>query len=47
MNLVKAHGEVGASDQAGFTECLNGAASRAKAAMWYDATSAAGSLEGK
>ncbi len=44
VNLVKAHGEVGASN-AGFTECLS-AVEQSKAAMWYDATSAAGSLEG-
>jgi sorbitol/mannitol transport system substrate-binding protein len=43
VNLVRQHGEVGAS-QAGFTECLN-AMSQGKVAMWYDATSAAGSLE--
>ncbi len=43
VDLVKAHGEPGAS-QAGFTECLN-AMSQSKVAMWYDATSAAGSLE--
>ena len=43
VNLVRAHGEAGAS-QAGFTECLN-AMSQSKVAMWYDATSAAGSLE--
>jgi sorbitol/mannitol transport system substrate-binding protein len=43
VNLVKAHGEPGAA-QAGFTECLN-AMSQNKVAMWYDATSAAGSLE--
>ncbi|HET6989335.1 MAG TPA: sugar ABC transporter substrate-binding protein [Kribbella sp.] len=43
VNLLKAHGEAGAS-QAGFTECLN-AMSQSKVAMWYDATSAAGSLE--
>ncbi len=43
VNLLKAHGEPGAS-QAGFTECLN-AMSQNKVAMWYDATSAAGSLE--
>ena len=43
VNLIKAHGEPGAS-QAGFTECLN-AMSQSKVAMWYDATSAAGSLE--
>ena len=44
VNLVKAHGEVGASS-AGFTECLS-AMQQSKVAMWYDATSAAGSLEG-
>jgi sorbitol/mannitol transport system substrate-binding protein len=43
VNLVKEHGEPGAA-QAGFTECLN-AMSQGKIAMWYDATSAAGSLE--
>jgi len=43
VDLVKAHGEPGAA-QAGFTECLN-AMSQNKVAMWYDATSAAGSLE--
>jgi len=43
VDLVRAHGEPGAS-QAGFTECLN-AMSQGKVAMWYDATSAAGSLE--
>jgi sorbitol/mannitol transport system substrate-binding protein len=43
VDLVKAHGEAGAS-QAGFSECLN-AMSQSKVAMWYDATSAAGSLE--
>jgi sorbitol/mannitol transport system substrate-binding protein len=43
VNLIKAHGEPGAS-QSGFTECLN-AMSQGKVAMWYDATSAAGSLE--
>jgi len=43
VNLVKAHGETGAS-QAGFTECLNNM-TQGKTAMWYDATSAAGSLE--
>ena len=41
---MKAHGEVGAST-AGFTECLS-ALEQSKVAMWYDATSAAGSLEG-
>ncbi|RVX41076.1 carbohydrate ABC transporter substrate-binding protein (CUT1 family) [Nonomuraea polychroma] len=43
VDLVKKHGEAGAP-QAGFTECLN-AMSQGKVAMWYDATSAAGSLE--
>jgi polyol transport system substrate-binding protein len=43
VNLVKQYGEDGAP-QAGFTECLN-AVGQGKAAMWYDATSAAGSLE--
>jgi sorbitol/mannitol transport system substrate-binding protein len=43
VNLVRAHGEVGAP-QAGFTECLNNMV-QGNAAMWYDATSAAGSLE--
>jgi len=43
VNLVKQHGEAGAS-QAGFTECLNNM-TQGKTAMWYDATSAAGSLE--
>jgi len=43
VDLIKDHGEPGAA-QAGFTECLN-AMSQGKVAMWYDATSAAGSLE--
>jgi sorbitol/mannitol transport system substrate-binding protein len=43
VNLVRAHGEAGAP-QAGFTECLNNL-EQSKVAMWYDATSAAGSLE--
>jgi sorbitol/mannitol transport system substrate-binding protein len=43
VDLVREHGEAGAP-QAGFTECLN-AMSQGKVAMWYDATSAAGSLE--
>ncbi|WP_416979576.1 ABC transporter substrate-binding protein [Streptomyces sp. T028] len=43
VDLVRKHGEAGAS-QSGFTECLN-AMSQKKVAMWYDATSAAGSLE--
>jgi sorbitol/mannitol transport system substrate-binding protein len=42
-DLVRAHGEAGAA-QAGFTECLN-ALQQGNVAMWYDATSAAGSLE--
>ncbi|RAG85920.1 sugar ABC transporter substrate-binding protein [Streptacidiphilus pinicola] len=44
VNLVRAHGEAGAA-QSGFTECLNDM-EQGKVAMWYDATSAAGSLEG-
>jgi sorbitol/mannitol transport system substrate-binding protein len=43
VDLIRKHGEKGAS-QAGFTECLN-TFGQGKAAMWYDATSAAGSLE--
>lgn len=43
VNLVRAHGERGAP-QAGFTECLNDL-TQGNVAMWYDATSAAGSLE--
>jgi sorbitol/mannitol transport system substrate-binding protein len=43
VDLVRAHGERGAP-QAGFTECLNNLV-QGNAAMWYDATSAAGSLE--
>jgi sorbitol/mannitol transport system substrate-binding protein len=43
VDLVKAHGENGAP-QAGFTECLNNM-TQGSTAMWYDATSAAGSLE--
>jgi polyol transport system substrate-binding protein len=43
VNLIKAHGEAGAP-QAGFSECLN-AMQQSNVAMWYDATSAAGSLE--
>ncbi|SDI59527.1 carbohydrate ABC transporter substrate-binding protein, CUT1 family [Arthrobacter subterraneus] len=42
-DLVKEHGEAGAA-QAGFTECLNNM-TQGNTAMWYDATSAAGSLE--
>ena len=43
VDLVREHGENGAP-QAGFTECLNNVV-QGNAAMWYDATSAAGSLE--
>ena len=43
VDLVRAHGETGAA-QAGFTECLNNL-QQGGSAMWYDATSAAGSLE--
>jgi sorbitol/mannitol transport system substrate-binding protein len=43
VGLVRRHGEAGAP-QAGFTECLTDL-EQSKAAMWYDATSAAGSLE--
>jgi sorbitol/mannitol transport system substrate-binding protein len=43
VDLVRSHGENGAP-QAGFTECLNNLV-QGKSAMWYDATSAAGSLE--
>ena len=43
VDLVKKYGEKGAA-QSGFTECLNNL-SQGKSAMWYDATSAAGSLE--
>ncbi|MCX4751300.1 sugar ABC transporter substrate-binding protein [Kitasatospora sp. NBC_01287] len=43
VDLVRAHGEAGAA-QSGFTECLNDM-EQGKVAMWYDATSAAGSLE--
>lgn len=43
VNLVREHGEEGAPS-AGFTECLNAMMS-GQVAMWYDATSAAGSLE--
>ncbi|MET4782702.1 sugar ABC transporter substrate-binding protein [Glaciihabitans sp. UYNi722] len=43
VDLINAHGENGAP-QAGFTECLNNL-QQGKVAMWYDATSAAGSLE--
>lgn len=43
VDLVREHGESGAA-QAGFAECLNNM-TQGKVAMWYDATSAAGSLE--
>jgi sorbitol/mannitol transport system substrate-binding protein len=43
VDLVREHGENGAP-QAGFTECLNNLI-QGNVAMWYDATSAAGSLE--
>jgi sorbitol/mannitol transport system substrate-binding protein len=43
VDLVRKYGEAGAS-QAGFTECLN-TFGQGKAGMWYDATSAAGTLE--
>jgi sorbitol/mannitol transport system substrate-binding protein len=43
VDLVRDHGESGAPS-AGFTECLNNLV-QGNAAMWYDATSAAGSLE--
>ncbi|AKU16657.1 ABC transporter substrate-binding protein [Luteipulveratus mongoliensis] len=43
VNLVRKYGEKGAP-QAGFTECLNNL-TQGSVAMWYDATSAAGSLE--
>jgi polyol transport system substrate-binding protein len=43
VDLVRKYGENGAP-QAGFTECLNNLI-QGNVAMWYDATSAAGSLE--
>lgn len=43
VDLVKNYGQTGAA-QAGFTECLN-IFSQGQAAMWFDATSAANSLE--
>lgn len=43
VDLVRKHGEAGAP-QAGFAECLNNM-TQGKSAMWYDATSGAGSLE--
>ncbi|MGW0432227.1 ABC transporter substrate-binding protein [Micromonospora sp. NPDC003197] len=43
VDLLRTHGQAGAS-QAGYTECLN-LFGQGKAAMWYDATAAAGTLE--
>ncbi|OEV04195.1 ABC transporter substrate-binding protein [Streptomyces oceani] len=43
VNLVRKHGESGAA-QSGYAECLNNM-TQGKAAMWYDATAGAGSLE--
>ena len=43
VDLVQKHGESGAP-QSGFAECLNNM-TQSKTAMWYDATSAAGSLD--
>ncbi|MFC8087425.1 ABC transporter substrate-binding protein [Streptomyces sp. NPDC057340] len=43
VDLVREHGESGAA-QSGFAECLNNM-TQGKVAMWYDATSAAGSLD--
>ncbi|CAL9407045.1 ABC transporter substrate-binding protein [Streptomyces coelicoflavus] len=43
VGLVREHGESGAA-QSGFAECLNNM-TQGKVAMWYDATSAAGSLD--
>jgi sorbitol/mannitol transport system substrate-binding protein len=43
VDLIRTHGEDGAA-RAGFSQCLT-AMSKGKVAMWYDATSAAGSLE--
>jgi len=45
VDLVRKHGESGAA-QSGFAECLNNM-TQGKTAMWYDATSGAGSLEAK
>src|SRR6476659_3394473 len=42
VDLIRHHGETGAP-QAGYTECLNDLI-QGNTAMWYDATSAAGSL---
>jgi sorbitol/mannitol transport system substrate-binding protein len=43
VDLVRNHGQAGAP-QAGYTECLNNLV-HGNAAMWYEATSAAGFLE--
>jgi polyol transport system substrate-binding protein len=43
VNLIRQHGEAGAATFS-FPQCLN-AVEQGKAAMWYDATSAAGPLE--
>lgn len=43
VDLVRKHGEAGAA-QSGYAECLNNM-TQGKAAMWYDATAGAGSLE--
>ncbi|MET8460256.1 ABC transporter substrate-binding protein [Streptomyces parvulus] len=43
VDLVREHGQSGAA-QSGFAECLNNM-TQGKVAMWYDATSAAGSLD--
>lgn len=43
VNLITKYGETGAA-QSGFTECLNNFA-QGKSAMWFDATSAANSVE--
>ncbi|AXK31391.1 sugar ABC transporter substrate-binding protein [Streptomyces armeniacus] len=43
VDLVREHGEAGAA-QSGYAECLNNM-TQGKAAMWYDATAGAGSLE--
>ncbi|MFE1036147.1 ABC transporter substrate-binding protein [Streptomyces sp. NPDC058807] len=43
VDLVRGHGQSGAA-QSGFAECLNNM-TQGNVAMWYDATSAAGSLE--
>ena len=45
VDLLKKSGQKGAT-QSGFTECDN-AMAQGKAAMWYDATSATGSIEKK